>query len=70
MHTYDCIFWAGPLDISDILSVQYKIKSKSKTWRFLIKAHHLGNLVLCMTSKIIYLVMKNRIAIAVKTFVK
>ena len=26
MHTYDCIFWAGPLDISDILSVQYKIK--------------------------------------------
>ena len=29
MHTYDCIFWAGPLDISDILSVQYKIKSKS-----------------------------------------
>ena len=30
MHTYDCIFWAGPLDISDILSVQYKIKSKKK----------------------------------------
>ena len=22
------IFWAGPLDISDTLSVQYKIKSK------------------------------------------
>ena len=28
MHTYDCIFWAGPLDISDILSVQYKIEMK------------------------------------------